>query len=122
MQLLLDFLPLIAFSAGYKLSGDNIFFATGVLIVAVVIQTAVQWIRHRKISPMALVSAVLLLIFGGLTLAIHDKIFLQWKFSIVNWLFAAAFLASHFFGDRPVIQRIMGDNVTLERGLWLRLS
>ena len=122
MQLLFDFLPLIAFFAGYKLSGDNIFFATGVLIVAVIVQTAVQWIRHRKISPMALVSAVLLLVFGGLTLAIHDKIFLQWKFSIVNWLFAAAFLASHFLGDRPVIQRIMGDNVTLERGLWLRLS
>jgi intracellular septation protein len=122
MQLLFDFLPLIAFFAGYKLSGDNIFVATGVLIVAVIVQTAVQWIRHRKVSQMAMVSAVLVLIFGALTLAIHDKLFIQWKFTIVNWLFSAAFLASHFFGERPLIERIMGENVTLPRPQWLRLS
>jgi intracellular septation protein len=122
MQLLFDFLPLIAFFAGYKLSGDNIFFATGVLIVAVVVQTAVQWIRHRKVSSMALVSAVLVLIFGALTLVIHDKLFIQWKFSIVNWLFAGAFLASHFFGEWPLIQRVMGENVTLAPAQWRRLS
>jgi intracellular septation protein len=122
MQLLFDFLPVIAFFAGYKLSGDNIFFATGVLIVAVIVQTAVQWFRFRKVSSMALVSGALVLVFGGLTLAIHDKLFIQWKVTIVNWLFAAAFIASHFFGDRPLVQRIMGENVTLERGQWLRLS
>ena len=122
MQLLFDFLPVIAFFAGYKLSGDNIFVATGVLIAAVILQTAVQWLRHRKVSGMALVSAALVLVFGGLTLAIHDKVFIQWKVTIVNWLFASAFLASHFFGDRPLIQRIMGENVTLARPLWLRLS
>jgi intracellular septation protein len=122
MQLLFDFLPVVAFFAGYKLSGDNIFVATAVLIVAVIVQTVVQWFRHRKVSSMALASAVLVLIFGGLTLAIHDKLFIQWKVTIVNWLFAAAFLASHFFGDRPLTQRIMGENLTLERGQWLRLS
>lgn len=122
MQLLFDFLPLIAFYAGYKLSGDNIFVATGVLIVAVIVQTGVQWLRHRKVSSMALVSAALVLIFGALTLVIHDKLFIQWKFSIVNWLFSSAFLASHLFGKRPLIQRIMGENVTLPRAQWLRLS
>ena len=122
MQLLFDFLPVIAFFVGYKVSGNDIFVATTVLIVAVVVQTAVQWLRHRKVSQMALVSAVLVLIFGGLTLAIHDKQFIQWKVSIVNWLFAIAFLASHFFGDRPITQRIMGENVQLERAQWLQLS
>ena len=122
MQLLLDFLPFIAFYIGYKLSGDNFFFATGVLIAAVVVQVSVQWLRHRKVSSMLLVSAVLVLIFGTLTLVIHDKLFIQWKFSVVNWLFSAAFLASHFFGERPLIERIMGENLTLPRPQWLRLS
>jgi intracellular septation protein len=90
--------------------------------VAVIVQVTVQWVRHRKISPMMLVSAVLVLIFGTITLIVHDKLFLQWKFSIVNWLFAAAFLASHFFGERPLIARIMGENLTLPRAQWLRLS
>jgi intracellular septation protein len=122
MQLLFAFLPLIAFYAGYKLSDGNFFIATGVLIVVVLTQVTVEWLRHRKVSSMLLVTAVLVVIFGGLTLIIHDKIFLQWKFSIVNWLFSAAFLASHFFGEQPLVQRLMGENVTLERSQWLRLS
>src|SRR5437868_9596986 len=98
MQLLFDFLPVIAFFIAYKLA--DIYVATGVIIVAVIVQTAIQWVRHRKVSSMALVSAVLVLIFGGLTLAVHDKAFIQWKVTVVNWLFAAAFLASQFIGER----------------------
>jgi intracellular septation protein len=120
MQLLFDFLPVIAFFVAYKLA--DIFVATGVLIVAVLLQTAIQWVRHRKVNSMALVSAVLVLVFGGLTLAIQDKAFIQWKVTVVNWLFAAAFLASHFIGERPLTERIMGESFTLERSLWLKLS
>lgn len=120
MQLLFDFLPVIAFFVAYKLT--DIFVATGVLIVAVIAQTGIQWVRHRKVSSMALVSGALVLVFGGLTLAVHDKAFIQWKVTIVNWLFAGAFLASNFIGERPLTERIMGESVTLERALWRRLS
>jgi intracellular septation protein len=120
MQLLFDFLPVIAFFVTYKLA--DIFVATGVLIVAVILQTTIQWVRHRKVSSMALVSGVLVLVFGGLTLLIHDKAFIQWKVTIVNWLFACAFLTSHFVGERPLTQRIMGESITLERAVWLKLS
>lgn len=121
MQLLFDFFPVIAFFIAYKVSGD-IFVATAVIIVAVIAQTAVQWVRHRKVSSMALVSGLLVLVFGGLTLVIHDKAFIQWKVTVVNWLFAAAFLASHFFGERTLIERIMGENLKLQRSLWRSLS
>ena len=120
MQLLFDFFPLIAFFIAYKFA--DIFVATGVIIVAVVIQTAIQWVRHRKISTMSLVSAALVLIFGGLTLWIHDEAFIKWKVTVVYWLFAAGFLISQFIGDRPVIQRMLEGNVSLERPLWLKLN
>ena len=120
MQLLFDFFPVLAFFVAYKVA--DIYVATTVLIVAVLVQTSVQWVRHRKVSSMALVSAVLVLVFGGLTLAIHDKAFIQWKVTVVNWLFAAAFLASGFIGEKPLIERIMGENVTLERSVWTRLN
>src|ERR687890_677406 len=97
MQLLFDFLPVIAFFVAYKLT--DIFVATGVLV-----------------------AAVLVLIFGGLTLAVHDKAFIQWKVTIVNWLFAVAFLVGNYIGERPLTQRIMGESVTLERAAWRRLS
>ena len=66
MQFLVDLLPVIAFFVAYKLAG--IYVATGVLIVGVLLQTAVSWLRHRKVSGMLLTSAVLVLVFGGLTL------------------------------------------------------
>ena len=120
MQLLFDFFPLIAFFIAYKFAG--IFVATGVIIAAVLVQTAVQWFRHRKLSTMSLVSAALVLVFGGLTLWIHDEAFIKWKVTVVYWLFAAGFIISQFVGERPVIQRMLDGNVTLERPLWLRLN
>ena len=78
------------------------------------VQTAVSWIRHRKVSGMLLTSAVLVLVFGGLTLLIHDATFIKWKPTIVNWLFAAAFLASQYMRGQPIIQRMLGENVTLD--------
>jgi len=121
MQLLFDFFPIIAFFAAYKVTG-NLFVATGVIIVAVILQTAITWFRHRKVSSMALISGALVLVFGGLTLLIHDKVFIQWKVTVVNWLFALAFLASRFFGDKLLIERIMGENVQLEPALWQKLN
>jgi intracellular septation protein len=120
MQFLIDLLPVIAFFIAYKLA--DIYVATGVLIVGVLLQTAWSWMRHRKVSPMLLTSAVLVLVFGGLTLLIHDPVFIKWKPSIVNWLFAGAFLASQWWPGPTIVQRIMGENVTLDDGSWTRLN
>lgn len=120
MQLLFDFFPVIAFFIAYKVA--DIYVATGVIIVAVIVQTAVQWLRHRKVSFMALTSGVLVLVFGGLTLVLHDKAFIQWKVTLVEWLLAAAFLGSAFFGERTLVERLMSESVPLERALWRRLN
>jgi len=125
MQLLFDFLPVIAFFVAYKIA--DIYVATLVLIVAVVIQSAIHWMRSRKLNTMHLVSAGLVLVFGGLTLAIHDKSFIMWKPTIVNWLFAAGFLASQFraFGDKPLVQRLMGSSdagIELAAASWRHLN
>lgn len=120
MQFLFDLFPVIAFFVAYKLWG--IFVATAVLIVGVLAQTAVSWIRHRKVSPMLLTSAVLVLVFGGLTLWVRDPAFIKWKPSIVNWLFAAAFLVSQYLRGPTIIQRMLGENVTLVPADWRRLN
>ena len=120
MQFLVDLLPVIAFFVAYKVWG--IYVATGVLIVGVLLQTLVSWIRHRKVSGMLLTSAVLVLIFGGLTLLIHDATFIKWKPSIVNWLFAAAFLVTQYTSGPSIIQRMLGENVTLDDASWKKLN
>jgi intracellular septation protein len=120
MQILFDFFPVIAFFVAYKLA--DIYVATGVIIVAVIIQVAVQWFRHRKVSTMTLISGALVLVFGTITLLVHDKAFIQWKPTVLNWLFGVGFLVSQFFGEQPVIQRLMGANLTLDRHLWIKLN
>lgn len=125
MQLLIDFLPVVAFFVAYKLA--DIYVATAVLIVAVILQSAVQWMRKGKLSPMHLISAVLVLVFGGLTLAVQDKGFIMWKPTVVNWLFACGFLASQHraFGDRPLVERLMttvGTEIALTARQWRHLN
>jgi intracellular septation protein len=120
MQLLLDFLPVFAFFVAYLLA--DIYVATAVLIVAVLIQTAVSLIRHRKVSPMLLTSAILVLIFGGLTLIVHDATFIKLKPTLVNVLFAAAFAASQFMRGPTIVQRLIGENLKLAAADWRRLN
>jgi intracellular septation protein len=120
MQLLFDLLPVLAFFVAYKLT--DIYVATGVLIVGVMVQTAVSLIRHRKVSPMLLTSAALVLVFGGLTLLVHDSTFIKWKPTIVNALFAIAFGVSQFMRGPTIIQRMLGENLKLDDASWSRLN
>ncbi len=125
MQLLFDFLPVIAFFVAYKLA--DIYVATIVIIVATVLQVSIHWLRTRRVNPMHLVSAGLVFVFGGLTLLIRDTAFIMWKPTAVNWLFAAAFLVSLLprFGGRPLVQRLMtaaDTEFNLGPASWRRLN
>ena len=96
--------------------------ATAVLIVASLIQFAYNWWRHRRIERMPLIALVLLLFFGGITLILQDEVFLKWKPTVVNWLFAAAFLGSQFIGNKTIIERMMGSSIELPKSIWIRLN
>jgi intracellular septation protein len=77
MQLLFDFLPLIAFFAAYKFA--DMYVATVVLIVRVRFRFGIHWLRTRSVNKMHLVTAGFALVFGGLTLIIHDTAFIMWN-------------------------------------------
>lgn len=120
MQLLFDFLPLIAFFGAYVFY--DLYVATATIIVVMALQIAYQWFRHRKVNKMLLISGALVTVFGGITLALRNPLFIQWKVTVVNWLFAAAFLGSQYIGDKTFTQRIMGQAVELERHVWRQLN
>ena len=120
MKFLADFFPVLLFFGAYQLY--DIYVATATAIVASFVQVGASWFRHRKVEKMHLVTLGLLVVFGGLTLALRDPLFIKWKPTVVNWLFAAAFLGSHYVGERPIIQRMMSQAVTLPPEIWRRLS
>ena len=121
MKLLLDFLPILIFFAVYKLTGDLI-TATAVLIPVTIIQVAVVYWLTKIVEKMALVTLALVIVLGGLTVFLNDGWFIMWKPTVVNWLFAAAFFGSHFIGQKPIIERLLGHAISLEPKQWVTLS
>ena len=120
MQLLFDFFPVLAFFVAYKLGG--IYVATAVIMIAMTAQVSWQWFRQRKVSPMLLLSTLLVLVFGSITLLVHDKLFIQWKLTVLDWLFALAFLLAPYFGGQTLVQRLMGAQIALPPGQWRTLN
>ena len=125
MKLLFDFFPIIAFFVTFKLFDDQqqgILAATAVVIVATAIQVGVTWLTRRKVEKIHLVTLALVVVLGGITLALEDEIFIKWKPTAVNWLFGIGFLATQFIGDKPLVERMLGANVTLPNEVWRRLN
>lgn len=121
MKLLLDFFPIIIFFGVYKYTGD-IIIATAVLIPATLLQMLYTWIKEHKIEKMQLVTLILVVVMGGATVLLQDKTFIQWKPTVVNWLFAAVFLGSQFIGNKTIIERIMSANIELPNPVWNTLN
>ncbi|NRA21047.1 MAG: septation protein A [Oceanospirillaceae bacterium] len=121
MKLLLDFLPIVIFVAVYKYTSD-IIMATAALIPATILSVGYTWFKEKKIEKMQIVTLVLVITMGGATVIFQDKTFIQWKPSVINWLFAATFLGSHFIGEKTIIERIMGAQMVLEKKIWITLS
>jgi intracellular septation protein len=121
MKLLLDFLPIVIFFIVYKTTND-IILATAVLIPATLLQMLYTWIRTHKIEKMQLVTLGLVIVLGGATVLFQDKTFIQWKPTVVNWLFGLAFLGSQFIGEKTIVERLMGSNISLPSFAWKNLN
>ena len=120
MKLLLDLFPILLFFVAYKLQG--IYVATAVAIAASGLQVGWIWLRRHRVEPLHLATLGLLAVFGGLTIALQDPIFVMWKPTLVNWLFGAVFLGSQWIGERTLIERMMSHAIEVPRHIWTRLN
>jgi intracellular septation protein len=120
MKLLFDFFPVILFFIAFKLYGMSV----GIIVamVAVTVQLAAFWLRHRHFETMQLITAGLIISLGGISLLYHNELFFKWKPTAVNWIFAVVFIASQWIGQKPLIQRLMEKNVSLPNAVWRRLN
>jgi intracellular septation protein len=96
LKLVLDIGPLVLFFAANAKLG--IFAATGAFMVAVLIALAIAYTITRRIEVMPIVTAIVVLIFGGLTLVLHDELFIKLKPTIIYLLFGGTLLGGLAFG------------------------
>jgi intracellular septation protein len=120
MKLLFDFFPILLFFVAYKLF--DIYIATAVAIAASFTQVGYAWWRNRKLEPMHLLTLVIIVVFGGLTLYLRDEMFIKWKPTVINWLFGLVFIVSQWWGEKTMIERMMGGSLSLPDGVWRRLN
>jgi intracellular septation protein len=124
MQALAEFAPLLAFIVTYYLRG--LYAATAVLMVAMLLLVALDWLRLKRVPPMHALSAVLVLIFGSATLLLHNRQFIQWKPTVFFWLASGAFLGSFWIGKQTLTQRFLGaalgERLQVSQALWRRLN
>lgn len=148
MKLLFDLLPVLLFFAAYQLAGANpaqaetlanawlapligdgtvpagqapILLATALAIVVSLAQVGWLLARRRKVEPMLWLSVVVIVVFGGATIWLHDETFIKWKPSILYVLFAALLAGGRLLYGRNFLQTLLGEKVALTPPLWDRL-
>ncbi|MEW6678264.1 MAG: septation protein A [Pseudomonadota bacterium] len=143
MKFLFDLFPIILFFVAYQFGESNpetaaaalaalgvdlegakpgVFLATLVAIVATFIQIGWVWLKHRKVDTMLWVSLVLITVFGGLTLFLHDETFIKWKPTVLYWLFALVLGLAPLLFERNLIRLMMEKQLALPDAVWAKLN
>lgn len=142
MKLLYDLFPIILFFVTYHKADTLVqntplgnlvdtsqpevivatILATGIAIIASFIQVGGFWLKNRRFEKMHLFSLAIISVLGGVTIMFGNPAFIQWKPTVLNWLFAAVFLGSMFVGEKPIIQRMMSEHISLPESVWTTLN
>lgn len=101
--------------------GAPIFIATGLFMAATVIALAASWLLVRRLPIMPLVSGIVVLIFGALTLYLQDDTFIKMKPTIINTLFGAVLLGGLAFG-KSLLGYVFDEAFRLDAEGWRKLT
>jgi intracellular septation protein len=119
MKLLMDFFPIALFFVAFKLAG--IYVATGVAMVATLVQIGWLYFKHGKVEPMQWMSLGIITIFGGATLLTHNDTFIKWKPTILFWLMGAILIGGQLLLKKNFIKSLMSAQLNLPDAVWQKL-
>lgn len=124
LNMLLDFIPVLLFFIAFKWYG--IYTATVVGIVATGLQVLMTRVWKKRFDKQQVITFIVFVIFGGMTLYFHNPIFVKWKPSIVFWAFGLVLLITQVIGKKPLVERMLSHLLEEKGGLpssvWRRLN
>lgn len=123
IRFLYDFVPVLLFFAVYHFYG--IYAATAVGMAATVLQVALYYLWTRTFERQQLLTLIIFLIFGSLTLYFHNPLFIKWKPTVLFWVMAAAFFISRFVSKKSLVQRMLENGFegnAPDRHVWNKLT
>lgn len=119
LKLALELGPLVVFFLTNSSAG--IFTATKAFMVATVISLVASRLVFGRVAVMPLVTAVFVIVFGGLTIWLEDELFIKMKPTIVNSLFALILLGGLAFGQ-SLLRYVFGEVFNLTEEGWRQLT
>ncbi|MDM0013232.1 septation protein A [Variovorax sp. J22P168] len=120
MKLVIDFFPILLFFGAFKLY--DIYTATGVLMAATVLQMAIIWFMERRLQPMQKATLVLILLFGSLTLLLHDDRFIKWKPTVLYGAMSIALAVALWGFKKNFLKMLLGAQLDLPARIWGHLN
>ena len=121
IKLLTDFGPLIIFFTVYYKGGKNLETAIPPLIIATIFAVIIIYYLDKKIPYVPLIGAILITIFGGLTIFFKNPIFIYLKPTIINILFAIGLLFGKIILKKNFLQLFLQSSIKLEEIGWNKL-
>lgn len=115
-----EMFPLVGFFLVYYFT-KNLYTATLVCIVASWLQLALYQILYRKIGKNTWISTILITVFGGLTLILHNKTFVMLKPTMLYWIFAVSLFVSAKL-NKNGIQLLLKDQIQLDDATWNQIN
>jgi intracellular septation protein len=120
MKFLFDLFPVVLFFVAFKLF--DIYVATAAAIAASFLQIGwLKW-KGRKVDTMIWVTLIIIVVFGGATLALHDETFIKWKPTVLYWLFGVVIGGAELLFRKNLIRAMLGEQMRLPDGVWTRLN
>ena len=121
MDFLIDLVPALPFLL-VAFGLVDMFLATKLAMGAAVLQVIASRLRYGRIKRIHAITFAAIMIFGGVTLLLHDDLFIKIKPTVLNWGFAVVFLvAAQGFG-KNLLKMLLGDKLSMPDPIWGRLN
>ena len=120
MKILIDFFPLLFFFGAYKYY--DIYVGTAVLMGATVFQMALIYGIDRKLQALHKITLLLVLVFGALTLGLHDDRFIKWKPTVLYCAMSVALAVAIWVMHKNFLKMLLGSQLELPDAVWHRLN
>jgi len=122
IKFLADFGPLLIFFIIYKKSGNDLSKAIPPLIISTIVAVVIVYFLEKKIPYVPLIGAVIISIFGGLTLYFDNPIFIYLKPTIINIIFAIILLISNKFFNKNLLKTLLQTAIVMNDDGWKKLN
>lgn len=122
LKFITDFGPLLIFFTIYYKSGNNLSIAIPPLIISTLIAVAIMYLVEKKIPYVPLIGAIVISLFGGLTLYFDNPIFIYMKPTIVNIIFAGILIVSNIYFNKNFLKLFLQTAFQLNDEGWKKLN